>query len=56
MSNAVESLNVGAAIGASPGGTNIYGRLIIMALICADIVKLLFVGRRRLMGWQEAFT
>jgi NitT/TauT family transport system permease protein len=37
------------------GYANVYATLVIMSLICAGIVKLLFVARRRLMGWQEAF-
>jgi NitT/TauT family transport system permease protein len=34
---------------------NVYATLIIMALICAGLVKLLFVVRGRLLGWQEGF-
>jgi NitT/TauT family transport system permease protein len=37
------------------GYANVYATLVIMSLICAGIVKLLFVARKRLMGWQEAF-
>ena len=32
---------------------NVYAALIIMALICAGLVKLLFVIRDRLLGWQK---
>ena len=37
------------------GYANVYATLVIMALICAGIVKLLFMGRDRLLGWQKAF-
>ncbi len=37
------------------GYANVYATLVIMALICAGIVKLLFIGRDRLLGWQKAF-
>jgi NitT/TauT family transport system permease protein len=37
------------------GYANVYATLVIMSLICAGIVKLLFVGRDRLLGWQKAF-
>jgi NitT/TauT family transport system permease protein len=37
------------------GYANVYATLMIMALICAGIVKLLFMGRDRLLGWQKAF-
>ena len=37
------------------GYANVYATLVIMALICAGIVKLLFVARDRLLGWQEGF-
>lgn len=33
--------------------SNVYAALVIMALICSGIVKLLFVGRGRLMPWQQ---
>lgn len=32
---------------------NVYATLVIMALICSGIVKLLFVGRDRLLAWQK---
>jgi NitT/TauT family transport system permease protein len=32
---------------------NVYAALIVMALICAGLVRLLFVARDRLLGWQE---
>lgn len=35
------------------GYANVYATLIIMALLCAGIVKLLFVGRDRLLAWQK---
>ena len=35
------------------GYANVYATLVIMALICAGIVKLLFVARDRLLGWQR---
>lgn len=31
---------------------NVYACLVVMALVCAGIVKLLFVARRRLLAWQ----
>ncbi|MFT3673276.1 ABC transporter permease [Aestuariivirga sp.] len=34
---------------------NVYATLVIMALICAGLVKLLFVLRARLMKWQSGF-
>ena len=37
------------------GYANVYATLVIMALICAGIVKLLFMARARLLGWQKAF-
>ncbi len=37
------------------GYANVYATLVIMALICAGIVKLLFVARDRLLSWQEGF-
>jgi NitT/TauT family transport system permease protein len=37
------------------GYTNVYATLVIMALLCAGIVKLLFVVRDRLLGWQKGF-
>ena len=35
------------------GYANVYATLIIMSLICAGLVKLLFVARDRLLSWQE---
>lgn len=35
------------------GYANVYATLVIMALLCAGIVKLLFVIRDRLLGWQK---
>jgi NitT/TauT family transport system permease protein len=32
---------------------NVYACLVIMALLCAGIVKLLFVARSRVLAWQE---
>lgn len=37
------------------GYANVYATLVIMALLCAGIVKLLFMARDRLLGWQKAF-
>jgi NitT/TauT family transport system permease protein len=37
------------------GYANVYAALIIMAVICAGIIRLLFVARSRLLGWQEGF-
>ena len=37
------------------GYANVYATLIIMSLICAGLVKLLFVARDRLLSWQEGF-
>ena len=37
------------------GYANVYATLVIMALICAGIVKLMFVARDRLLGWQKGF-
>lgn len=37
------------------GYANVYATLIIMAVLCAGIVKLLFVARDRLLGWQKGF-
>lgn len=34
---------------------NVYATLIIMALICAGLVKGLFIIRDRLLGWQKGF-
>lgn len=35
------------------GYANVYATLVIMSLICAGILKLLFVIRDRLLGWQK---
>ena len=35
------------------GYANVYATLIIMSLLCAGILKLLFVLRERLLGWQK---
>lgn len=35
------------------GYANVYATLVIMALLCAGIIKLLFVLRERLLGWQK---
>jgi NitT/TauT family transport system permease protein len=37
------------------GYANVYATLIIMSLICAGLVKLLFIMRDRLLSWQEGF-
>jgi NitT/TauT family transport system permease protein len=37
------------------GYANVYATLIIMSLLCAGIVKLLFVARDRLLSWQKGF-
>jgi NitT/TauT family transport system permease protein len=37
------------------GYANVYATLVIMALICAGLVKLLFMARDRLLNWQEGF-
>jgi NitT/TauT family transport system permease protein len=37
------------------GYANVYATLIIMAVLCAGIVKLLFVVRDRLLSWQKGF-
>ena len=37
------------------GYANVYATLIIMSLICAGLVKLLFITRDRLLSWQEGF-
>ncbi|MDH2384307.1 ABC transporter permease subunit [Bradyrhizobium sp. CER78] len=37
------------------GYANVYAALIIMAALCAGIVRLLFVVRDRLLRWQEGF-
>ena len=37
------------------GYANVYATLVIMALICAGIVRLLFLARDRLLNWQKGF-
>lgn len=37
------------------GYANVYAALIIMAALCAGIIRLLFVVRDRLLRWQEGF-
>jgi NitT/TauT family transport system permease protein len=37
------------------GYANVYATIVIMSLICAGLVKLLFVARDRLLGWQQGF-
>jgi NitT/TauT family transport system permease protein len=37
------------------GYANVYATLVIMALICAGVVKLLFFARDRVLGWQKGF-
>jgi NitT/TauT family transport system permease protein len=37
------------------GYANVYATLLIMALLCSGIVRLLFVGRDRLLTWQKGF-
>jgi len=37
------------------GYANVYATLLIMALICAGLVKLLFVVRDRMLSWQKGF-
>jgi NitT/TauT family transport system permease protein len=37
------------------GYANVYATLVIMAFICAGLVKLLFVVRDRLLSWQKGF-
>lgn len=37
------------------GYANVYAALIIMSVLCAGIVRLLFVVRDRLLSWQEGF-
>ena len=37
------------------GYANVYAALLIMALLCAGIIRLLFVVRDRLLNWQEGF-
>ena len=37
------------------GYANVYATLLIMAILCSGIVRLLFVGRDRLLVWQKGF-
>jgi NitT/TauT family transport system permease protein len=37
------------------GYANVYATLLIMAVLCSGIVRLLFVGRDRLLNWQKGF-
>jgi NitT/TauT family transport system permease protein len=37
------------------GYANVYATLVIMAVLCAGIVKLLFVARDSLLSWQKGF-
>jgi len=37
------------------GYANVYATLLIMALLCSGIVRLLFAGRDRLLTWQKGF-
>jgi NitT/TauT family transport system permease protein len=37
------------------GYANVYATIVIMSLLCAGIVKLLFVARDRLLSWQKGF-
>jgi NitT/TauT family transport system permease protein len=37
------------------GYANVYAALVIMAVLCAGIIRLLFVARDRLLDWQEGF-
>jgi NitT/TauT family transport system permease protein len=37
------------------GYANVYATLLIMALLCSGIVRVLFVGRDRLLNWQKGF-
>jgi NitT/TauT family transport system permease protein len=37
------------------GYANVYATLVIMALLCAGLVKLLFVVRDSLLSWQKGF-
>ena len=37
------------------GYANVYATIVIMAVLCASIVKLLFVTRDRLLSWQKGF-
>jgi NitT/TauT family transport system permease protein len=37
------------------GYANVYAALLIMAVLCAGIIRLLFVARDRLLNWQQGF-
>jgi NitT/TauT family transport system permease protein len=37
------------------GYANVYAALLIMALLCAGIIRLLFIVRDRLLNWQQGF-
>jgi NitT/TauT family transport system permease protein len=37
------------------GYANVYATIVIMALLCAGLVKLLFLARERRLGWQRGF-
>lgn len=37
------------------GYANVYAALLIMAVLCAGIIRLLFVARDRLLKWQQGF-
>ena len=37
------------------GYANVYATLLIMAVLCSGVIKLLFVARDRLMIWQKGF-
>jgi NitT/TauT family transport system permease protein len=37
------------------GYANVYATLLIMAVLCSGVVRLLFVGRDRLLIWQKGF-
>jgi NitT/TauT family transport system permease protein len=37
------------------GYANVYATIVIMALLCAGLVKLLFMTRDRMLGWQKGF-
>ena len=37
------------------GYANVYATLVIMSLLCAGLVKLLFMARDRLLSWQQGF-
>jgi NitT/TauT family transport system permease protein len=37
------------------GYANVYATLLIMALLCSGVIRLLFIGRDRLLVWQKGF-